>query len=192
MNGTTHKSSFLYCTWVHRRVLPESIGRKFGDLDHFVKQLLANAQDSILIIAPYLTPDGIDLVKDSIFMSVRGGAWVRIVIGDIEDKTNYNKHAIQKLIRGDRGCVIKEKLRVLRGSKDLSILLHSKIIIVDSKSGYLGSANISFSAFEKNFEVGVELSADQATSMNSLVAYWESTGLLEDCTSTILDQAQQD
>ena len=68
---------------------------------------------------------------------------------------------------------------------DLPDAYHSKIIIVDANRGYLGSANISFSAFEKNFEVGVSLSREQASSLENLVLHWESSGLLRDCTSSI-------
>ncbi|MCP5003364.1 MAG: hypothetical protein GY941_05340 [Planctomycetes bacterium] len=178
-------SSYIYCTWAHRKALPKELNRKFKDLDHFIRQLLSTSQESILIIAPYMTPEGIRLIKDSIFMSAERGAWIRIVTGEIDDESNRNKQALQELTEGEKGSVIKSRLRILLGTEELSILLHSKIIIIDSRTGYLGSANISFSAFEKNFEVGVELSADQASSFESLVSYWESSGLLKDETSDI-------
>lgn len=183
---TLDKSAYVYCTWVHRRVLPEGLSRKFKDLDYLIRKLLSSSQDSALIIAPYLTPNGIDLIKDSIFISASRGSWIRIVTSDLENRGSFNRLAIQRLIDGDNGEIIRSRLRILRGAKDLSILLHSKIIVVDSKAGYLGSANISFSAFEKNFEVGVELSQSQASSIDNLVTYWESQGLLEDCTYAIL------
>ena len=178
-------SSHIYCTWGHRKILPKELFRKFKDLDHFLKQLLASANESILIIAPYLSVEGIKLIKDSIFMSAERGTWVRIVTSYVENESDQNKKALIELGQGAQGRIIRSRLRVLTGSASLSILLHSKIIIIDSKCGYLGSANITFHAFEKNFEVGVALSADQSASIEKLVSFWESSSLLIDITPTV-------
>jgi len=178
-------SSYIFCTWGHRRILPKELARKFKDLDHFLKQLLSSANDSILIIAPYLSVEGIKLIKDSIFMSAERGAWIKIVTSAVENESDQNRKALNELGSGDKGRIIRSRLRVLIGSEKLSILLHSKIITIDSQSGYLGSANITFHAFEKNFEVGVLLSADQSASIEGLVSFWESSGLLTDVSTTI-------
>jgi len=47
--------------------------------------------ESILIIAPYLSPEGIRLIKDSIFISTQRGVWLRIVTGDINRESDQNK-----------------------------------------------------------------------------------------------------
>ena len=181
-----NNQSYIYCTWSHRKLLPKELNRRFKDLDHFLKQTLSLAKESILIIAPYLSIEGVKLIKDSLYMSAERGAWIKIVTGKIEKKLDQNKLALKNLIQGDRGEIIRSRLRVLVGSRSLSILLHSKIITVDSKYGYLGSANITFHAFERNFEVGVALLADQSSSIEDLVAYWESKGMLVDSTSLAL------
>lgn len=180
------KQSYVFCTWAHRQELPKGLNRKFKDLDYFIKQLLSSARESIVIIAPYITPQGIKLIKESMFIAADRGAWIRIVIGDKKDESNWNKQALKELVKGQQGKIIRSRLRILHGAKGLSILLHSKIIIIDTKTGYLGSANISFSALEKNFEVGVALLPDQAASIEGLVSYWESSGLLKDCTTSWL------
>lgn len=181
-----HDTSYIYCTWGHRKVLPKELCRKFKDLDHFLKQLLSSANKSILVIAPYLTVEGIRLIKETIFMSARRGAWIKIVTGDITNEMGQNKLALKELAGGEAGAVIKSRLRILSGSERLSILLHSKIIVIDSKFGYVGSANITFHALEKNFEVGVPLSSNQAASIESLVSYWESSGMLVDSTASVI------
>ena len=183
-------SKNIYCTWVHREVLPQDLRRKFKDLDHFIRSLLSSASESILIIAPYLTVDGINLVKDSLFASAEAGAWIKIVTGGLAEPKSQNRRALIELTTGDRGEKIRSRLRIVEGKGDLDILLHSKIIVIDTKMGYLGSANITFSAFEKNFEVGVALSRNQAISIERLVSYWESTALLCDCTKEVLIESR--
>ena len=118
-------------------------------------------------------------------MSADRGAWIKIVTGNIGRESDQNKLAIRKLVEGEKGKVIRSRLRILIGNESPSILFHSKMIVVDSKSGYLGSANITFHAFERNFEVGVALSVDQSSSIEFLVAFWESSGMLLDSTAVI-------
>lgn len=177
--------SYIYCTWAHRKALPRELNRKFKDLDFFIRDLISSSKKSVLIIAPYLTAEGINLIKDSLYVAADRRAWIRIVTGDVERKKSRNRRALRELADGTKGNLILSRLRILQGTKELSILLHSKIIIIDSRRGYLGSANISFSAFEKNFEVGVELAVEQSYSIETLISYWESCGLLQDSTSIV-------
>ncbi|MCB9719739.1 MAG: phospholipase D family protein [Candidatus Omnitrophica bacterium] len=185
-----NKESYVYCTWEHRKVLPIELNRNFRDLDHFIKQLLSSARSEIVLIIPYLTCDGIQIIKDSIYMSIQNGAWLKVITSDLDGEIRQNKKALRSLVSGEQGRRIRNRLRVLTGRRDLSILLHSKIIIVDSFCGYLGSANITFSAFQKNFEVGVSLSPKQSKSLEELIKYWESSGMLTDSTNSFLGDGQ--
>jgi len=176
--SSIYESSRLYCTWQHRNSLPLEVKRNFGDLDNFIKQLLSSANESITIIVPYLTKEGISLIKESILLGINNGAWCKIILGNPNDKSGFTKNAIDELVSGESGKIIHKRLRILKGSKSLSVLLHSKVIVIDSSKGYLGSANLSYSAIEVNFEIGVSLSGKQATSLDELIKYWESTGML--------------
>ena len=74
---------------------------------------------------------------------------------------------------------------MLTPATDVLPLLHAKIVVVDSAQGYLGSANLSRSALESNFEVGVTLSQIQASSIDALIGFFEAQGVLREVTQSV-------
>jgi phosphatidylserine/phosphatidylglycerophosphate/cardiolipin synthase-like enzyme len=90
-------------------------------------------------------------------------------------------------LKGEDGDLIRERLRVLKVSRStfLNGLIHAKCIVVDCKRGYLGSANFSMSGLERNLELGVALSTEEAAALDALITYLEAHGDLDDCTSKI-------
>jgi phosphatidylserine/phosphatidylglycerophosphate/cardiolipin synthase-like enzyme len=99
-----------------------------------------------------------------------------------------NRQALAALVAGEEGYVIQKRLRILTGTALLPDLIHAKIALSDSFAGYLGSANFSQSALEKNFELGVALDAPQVKSLASLFGFLESQGFITDCTAQILGE----
>ena len=125
-------------------------------------------------------------LRDSIAKSVQNGAWVRLVTGDLEAAQSLNSRAIRTLVSGREGSIIKSRLRVLTPTKGMPSLLHAKMTLCDKRQGYLGSANFSQNALDKNFELGVALGSPQVRGLERLLNYFESQNLLEDCTDSVL------
>ena len=125
-------------------------------------------------------------LRNSIAKSVQSGAWVRLITGDLSDEDGFNRRAIQALVSGDEGAIIRPRLRILSGSDSMPELLHAKIILCDNIQGYLGSANLSQSALNKNFEVGVALASGQVRSLERLFSFFEAQGFIEDCSENVL------
>ena len=184
------KKGLLYCPHIYKSLIPKNLSNYFRDQDFYIKNLISSAEESVLIVAPFLTVDGIKILKNVLLKSIKQGSLLKIVTSNIASWKENNIEAFMELVSGNSGNSIKEKLRILIGSKQLSELLHSKIIVVDSKTGYLGSANITYSAFEKNFEIGVKLSSSQASVITDLFLYWESTGMLVDQTNNLLNNGE--
>jgi phosphatidylserine/phosphatidylglycerophosphate/cardiolipin synthase-like enzyme len=127
--------------------------------------------------------------RDSIAKSAQNGAWVRLVTGGLKEGESLNTHAIRALVTGREGALIKSRLRVLTPTKGMPSLLHAKIILCDKRQGYLGSANFSQSALDKNFEVGVALGSSQVRALERLLNFFESQNLLEDCTDAVFNMS---
>ena len=175
----------VYCTKRYRDNLPPSVGEHFRDLDHLLRTLMSSAHDRLLLIAPYLSQFGMEDLRDSIAVSAHRRAWIRLVTGDLEKEHGYNRQAIKALVEGENGHAIRQRLRVLTPATDVLPLLHAKIVVVDSAQGYLGSANLSRSALESNFEVGVTLSKIQASSIDALIGFFEAQGVLREVTESV-------
>ncbi len=168
----------LYCTWAYRKSLPPSLRSNLRELDHFVRTLCSSATSELILVAPYLSSAGLEALRGPIARSVQRGAWVRLVTDGLDQRNGANQRALRTLIAGEDGAIIKRRLRILTATEKLPALIHAKIILVDQKQGYLGSANLSQSALDRNFELGVSLALAQVKSLNSLLALMESRGLV--------------
>lgn len=178
----------LFCTWSYRQSLPPAIRSNFRDLDHFVRSLCASACEQLFLVAPYLSPAGLESLQNAIATSASRGAWIRLLTGDLDESSGWNRRALSVLVGGDEGHVIRKRLRVLTGTSLLPDLIHAKIALSDSTAGYLGSANFSQSAMERNFELGIALDGAQVKSLTSLFAFLEAQGFIEDCTNRVLGE----
>jgi phosphatidylserine/phosphatidylglycerophosphate/cardiolipin synthase-like enzyme len=152
----------IYCTWAHRALLPPPLHDRFGDLDQFVRDVISSAKSSLLILAPYLSPSGLQALKGAIGMAAKSGAWIRLVAGDLDADDGRNLRALRQLTSGSDGRVIGSRLRVLAASSELPVLIHAKSVIADGERGFLGSANMSWQGMERNFEIGVSVSGHVA------------------------------
>ncbi len=180
---TPGRNDNLYCTWAYRKSLPPALRSSFRELDHFVRTLCASATCDLVLVAPYLSSAGLESLRAPIARSVQRGAWVRLVTGDLNQRTGVNRRALRALVEGEDGAIIKQRLRILTATEKLPALIHAKIILADEKQGYLGSANLSRNALGKNFELGVSLSLPQLRSLHSLLALLESRGMIAECTA---------
>lgn len=176
----------LYCTWSHRETLPPGLRTRFRDLDHFLRELIASATSSLLIAAPYLSPAGMKALQPSIATAAQQGAWIRLVTGGLDDPSGWNCRAIRSLMSGEEGKIVRRRFRVLAARGETPVLLHAKVIVADGARAYLGSANISLGALEKNLELGVALEAAQAETLEQLVSFLEAQGLLVDRTHDVV------
>lgn len=174
----------LYCTWSHRDLLPPALRAQFRDLDDFLREVMSSAKSRLIIVSPYLSPGGMASLRSSMVVSAQRGAWIRLVTSDLESFDSFNRHALKALLRGREAEALRARIRILVGAKDIPLLIHAKIVVVDGEKGYLGSANLSLSGLEKNLEVGVALEPNQAHALDELVSVLEATGVLADCTDS--------
>ena len=177
----------LYCTWSHRNGLPAGLRSRFRDLDDYLRTLASSAKSRLLMVSPYLSASGMGSLRGAIATSAQRGAWIRLVTSDLDRSGTTNRRAIAALLKGEDGDLIRERLRVLKVSRSalLNGLIHAKCIVVDGKRGYLGSANFSTRGLERNLELGVALSTEEAAALDELMTRLEAHGDLDDCTSNI-------
>jgi phosphatidylserine/phosphatidylglycerophosphate/cardiolipin synthase-like enzyme len=181
-----NSENHLYCTWSYRKSLPAGTRSQFRDLDHFVRTLCSSAREQVVMVAPYLSPTGLAGLRDSLAASAERGAWIRLLTGDLGDPRGRNRRSLSALVEGERGSVVRTRLRVLTATERLPALIHAKIILADQQTGYLGSANFSQSAMDSNFELGVALCTPQVRALESLLAFFEAENLITDCTADVL------
>jgi phosphatidylserine/phosphatidylglycerophosphate/cardiolipin synthase-like enzyme len=102
---------------------------------------------------------------------------VRLVLRSPEHDA-YNEQALNEIVSGEQGRTIQKRLRVLTTVGEFGTLLHAKLVVADSRRGYLGSANLTHKALDANLEVGLALTSGQSRTVAELFSFLESTGLL--------------
>lgn len=175
---TNTSDQVLYCTYSHRQAMPSRLRSHFRDLDQLLRDLLSSAHRSLVVCAPYLSPAGIRLIRPQLAVSASRGAWIRLITSGLNEAGSLNRRAIETLMEGNEGALIKSRLRILVPVAAFTELVHAKFVIADAERGYLGSANISFGALENNFELGVAIDGMRARALADLVSHLEGDGSL--------------
>jgi phosphatidylserine/phosphatidylglycerophosphate/cardiolipin synthase-like enzyme len=181
-------NDFVYCTASCRAMLSPSLRARFRNLDELVLDVASSAVGRLIIVSPYLGRGVIAALRPAMAVSAERGAWIRLVT-DVGEAGEANREVLAALVQGQDGKIIRGRLRVLTGSAALCPLLHAKMIVADGERGYLGSANLSGRAFDENLEVGLALTPSQAKALDEMIALFESSGVLQECTDAALRRA---
>lgn len=111
---------------------------------------MSGAEKSIQIITPYFVP-GPRVVR-SLLRAVRRGVWVRIILPSINDVPLVKivgRAYLKPLL--EAGVEIYERQETI---------LHAKVMSVDGRWVTLGSANLDFRSFHRNFEINVIVASE--------------------------------
>ena len=125
---------------------PPSFGLKVKSTKNTIRDLIINAESSILITG-YSLSDYFSDLTDEIIQKSQSGVLVRFFVNNIESQPSFNK-------------VLRYKGKFLKiydfpkSEDDSMSALHAKIICVDSKQTLITSANLSYHGQEGNIEVG--------------------------------------
>lgn len=177
----------IYCTWSQRAQLPPDLRSRFRDLDEFLRSLITSARSKLLLVSPYLSTGGIVGLRRSIAVAAQNQVWIKLVTSVAADERSGTQAAIRLLLDGPEGQLIRPRLRILQAAPQWTDLVHAKCIVVDGKTGYLGSANFSVGGLDRHFEIGVALSSSSAAALDKLVAYVEGAGGLIDSTQALAE-----
>lgn len=125
-----------------------------------LRTLLGSAQQQIDIITPYFVPDPglMAVLRERLAAGIR----VRILVPRFSDHpiTDFARRASLRQLH-DLGAEVRYHYRGI---------LHAKLIVVDTTTAVIGSANFDMRSFFLNYEIGVVLKGEAALlSINQLV-----------------------
>lgn len=144
--------------------------------------LLSGAKRSIDIINPYYTEIGFQKVANALIQASLRNVEIRLVSRSV---ANTNRKPIPDVEYLNFIKLLKEKgnsnhihPRIFgkEGAESKKINLHAKVICVDNKTVYLGSANITGASLMTNLEIGVLLTSEPAKEVHELFERaWENS-----------------
>jgi len=132
------------------------ISRKKMRLANDLAQVIVNTESTLHIITPYLVP-GDDFVNELDEMSQRG-VDIKIITNSLASINHIPVHSAYSRYRKallDAGVELYELRANADDNENITLTLHTKIIIVDRRYMFVGSLNLDPRSIEINAEMGI-------------------------------------
>ncbi|QCS43186.1 phospholipase D-like domain-containing protein [Natrinema versiforme] len=129
--------------------------------DRRLQELLADADDEILVIQPTIAAD-VSVLKETL-AAARRGVDVRILLGSAWYNADENEALAADLERVAEQEDLPLEVRLVEGT-DRFEKVHAKGVVIDRETAVVGSANWNANSLENNREVLVALHGDEVAS----------------------------
>lgn len=128
--------------------------------DKFV-ELIKNARKNIRICSPFMELYNIQELEDLIISKLEDKVKVKILTRELNDPKSDRYNQFNKFVNRIKNLdlINNIEIRNYHFSNNGVVLssTHSKIIVIDGEIAYLGSGEIRYNSFFKNFEIGIIL-----------------------------------
>ncbi len=147
----------------------QDIGQELGSLVVRLVELLASADEEIIIFNPFFTRQAFGNLVGPIRSALDRGVIVTLITRYLTYGNDDDGRAFVREIVGDRES--SENLTLyeyINPDEESTATIHAKMTIVDRRRAYLGTANLTHRGLHENLEVGV-IFADET--VNQLVRF---------------------
>lgn len=180
--GSTRQSFELVCTLPNRDPAfadRDPVDFRMQQITSRLLSLCREAQESLLVVSPYLELSGIEWLVPGLEGALERGVDVTLVSRELEPgEPNYE--AIRSLVEVATGydgeLAVYDYYEHDPDTDRPLYTLHSKVLIADDDVAYIGSANFTKYGFSENLEVGVVLTGDEVAELCRLVDYVVANG----------------
>lgn len=120
-----------------------------------VLDLLRTAQDEVVILSPFFTPEVLDQLAPSLEAAAERGAAIRIITRSLTygDEPTGNRQFLRRLLSDETVAARTHLYEYVDSEYDATI--HAKLIMVDGERAYLGTANMTHRGLIENLELGI-------------------------------------
>lgn len=136
--------------------------------------LCRNATNEIVLTSPFLEVDGMDWLLPGLTGALERGINLTLVSRELRPG-QPNHDAVQELFDiavGQPGDLeVYDYYEPQPHNKHPKYTLHSKLLVADRTTAYIGSANFTRYGFTENLEIGVVIEAPEVNSLTDLVAH---------------------
>ncbi|SFR97421.1 PLD-like domain-containing protein [Halomicrobium zhouii] len=118
--------------------------------------LLATAEDSAVVMNPFYTQVGFDLLQEALVGVPKRGASLTLMTRDVLQGTGENRNYVRQLVEQLESVGRSHHLSVYEFNSELhnTATFHAKAVIVDRQQAYIGSANMTERSLRNAIEMG--------------------------------------
>ncbi|MGQ9609674.1 MAG: phospholipase D-like domain-containing protein [bacterium] len=149
-----------------------------------IARLISSAKDSIWIVNPFFDEVGTAYLIPFLSNACLKGVEIKITTRrPVSNSISDGQRTALRMVWSELGSTGKLFLRSFHGTGNDAepYGLHSKVLVTDDDSCYLGSANITGFSFRRNFELGVLLRGDAVKDILKIVrVVWNASDAIDE------------
>lgn len=149
---------------------------------HAAVEVIDAAEYSTWLVSPFLEARGLGQLLEALRKALQRGVHIQLITHGAESITDRASAAIEQLRR--EAVAIGGRLTVFTVKADAGLLVHSKLVVVDTTAAVLGSANLTNSGFSVNLETGVVLTNEFVREITCIIKLLLESDLVEQTFST--------
>lgn len=136
--------------------------------------LCRESKESLVLVSPYLEVSGMDWLFPGLEGALERGVDLTLVSRELtEGEPNFR--AIERLVAVAEECdgelTVYDYYQPRPDSDKPLYTLHSKVLLTDDSTAYIGSANFTKYGFSENLEVGVVLQGSKVNQLAALLSH---------------------
>lgn len=132
-----------------------------------VLDVIRSAQTRLLLVSPFLEPEGIGRLQQELLAGLQRGVAVSLVTHGAGDLGSWASSSLEPLRR--ESSSFRGELLVYMALESTPILLHSKLVVADGETAIVGSANLTGKGLGRNLETGVAVGAAAAAEVERVL-----------------------
>lgn len=136
--------------------------------------LCRESEESLVLVSPYLEVSGMDWLFPGLEGALERGVDLTLVSRELNDG-EPNFRAIERLVAVAEECdgelTVYDYYQPRSDSDKPLYTLHSKVLLADGSTAYVGSANFTKYGFSENLEVGVVLQGSKVNQLADLLSH---------------------
>lgn len=153
---------------------PKSLGalhlRQWRNSRITLVEMVDEAEKSIVLVFPFVDQAGVQEIAPAIERSFLRGVNVVLLTRYLGNADSANARFASRLAAASGGSQRFKAINISSEKDPRRELLHAKVLVIDAGiKGYVGSANLTGSAFGESIEIGVAVNGAAARSVSELV-----------------------
>jgi phosphatidylserine/phosphatidylglycerophosphate/cardiolipin synthase-like enzyme len=139
-----------------------------------LNDLITSATEEVLLCSPYMDAEGIGLLLEALRTAIARGARLSVMTHHLDEPHSPNARAVTLLRReiAPVEAISFPSLVVTADGNTEPLLVHTKLVMVDQHTAWVGSANLTKAGLLSNVELGVLLPDVGAYGRNALAAFF--------------------
>lgn len=145
-------------------------------------ELIQSAEEDVVLMSPFLSEEGFERLQGALRTASGNGASISLITNSLTyGKEDYNRTFTRRLLGDDRLAPATTCYEYI--DQDTWTTFHAKIITVDDRAAYLGTANLTHTGLTTNLELGVIFRDDTVQYLSQLVQALQRSRFISEVTA---------